>query len=116
VALVIPELKGKLSGYAIRVPIPDGSITDFSAVLKKEVTKEEINEAMKKASDTNLKGILEYSEEPLVSIDIVGNPHSCIFDSQLTIANGSFIKIVGWYDNEFGYSCRIVDLMEKLLK
>ncbi|MBI5324222.1 MAG: type I glyceraldehyde-3-phosphate dehydrogenase [Ignavibacteriae bacterium] len=115
VALVIPELKGKLNGYAIRVPVPDGSITDFSAVLKKEVTKEEINSAMKKAADTNLKGILEYSTEPLVSIDIVGNPHSCIFDSELTIASGNFIKVVGWYDNEFGYSCRIVDLMSKLL-
>ncbi len=115
VALVIPELKGKLNGYAIRVPVPDGSITDFTAILKKEVTKEEINSAMKKASETSLKGIMEYSTEPLVSVDIIGNPHSCIFDSELTIANGNFIKIVGWYDNEFGYSCRIEDLMEKLL-
>src|SRR3989339_530043 len=115
VGLVLPELKGKLNGYAIRVPVPDGSLTDFSAVLLKEVTKEEINAAMKKASETSLKGILEYSEEPLVSVDIVGNPHSCIFDSQLTIASGNFIKAVGWYDNEFGYSCRIVDLMVKLM-
>ena len=115
VGLVLPELKGKLNGYAIRVPVPDGSLTDFSAVLLKEVTKEEINAAMKKASETSLKGILEYSEEPLVSVDIVGNPHSSIFDSQLTIASGNFIKAVGWYDNEFGYSCRIVDLMVKLM-
>ncbi|TAL70063.1 MAG: type I glyceraldehyde-3-phosphate dehydrogenase [Bacteroidetes bacterium] len=115
VALVIPELKGKLNGYAIRIPVPDGSITDFSAVLKKEVIKEEINSAMKKAAETSLKGILEYSTEPLVSVDIIGNSHSCIFDSELTIASGNFIKVVGWYDNEFGYSCRIVDLMEKLL-
>jgi glyceraldehyde 3-phosphate dehydrogenase len=116
VGLVIPELKGKLLGYAVRVPVPDGSITDFTAVLDKPATKEEINAAMKNAADTYLKGIMEYSDEPLVSTDILGNPHSCIFDSQLTIADGNLVKIVGWYDNEFGYSCRIVDLIEKLEK
>jgi glyceraldehyde 3-phosphate dehydrogenase len=115
VGLVIPELKGKLGGYSVRVPVPDGSITDFAAVLKKEATKEEINTAMKNAADTYLKGIMEYSEEPLVSIDIVGNPYSCIFDSQLTQSFGNFVKIVGWYDNEFGYSSRIVDLLVKLM-
>lgn len=116
VGLVIPEVKGKLNGYAVRVPVPDGSLTDLSAVLSKEVTRDEINQAMKAAADTYLKGILEYSEEPLVSRDIVGNSHSCIFDSQLTEANGNLIKIVGWYDNEWGYSCRIVDLIVKVGK
>ncbi|MFC2130450.1 type I glyceraldehyde-3-phosphate dehydrogenase [Bacteroidota bacterium] len=114
VGLVIPELQGKLQGYAIRVPVPDGSITDFSAILSKEVTADEINAVMKEASEQNLRGILEYSDEPLVSNDIIGNPHSCIFDSQLTSAQGNFVKVVGWYDNEYGYSCRIVDLIMKL--
>ncbi|MCX8054959.1 MAG: type I glyceraldehyde-3-phosphate dehydrogenase [Ignavibacteria bacterium] len=116
VGLVIPELKGKLKGYSVRVPVPDGSITDFAAVLSREVTIEEVNEAMKKASETYLKGIMEYSTDPLVSTDIVGNPHSCIFDSLLTDVQGNFVKVVGWYDNEFGYSCRIVDLILKLGK
>jgi glyceraldehyde 3-phosphate dehydrogenase len=119
VGLVIPELQGKLQGYAIRVPVPDGSITDFAAILKKDVTKEEINAAMKEAADTSMKGILEYSEDELVSTDIVGNAHSCIFDSKLTdVAGGKskFVKVVGWYDNEFGYSNRIVDLIEKVGK
>lgn len=114
VGLVIPELKGKLKGYAVRVPVPDGSITDFAAVLSREVTVEEVNEAMKKASETYLKGILEYSTDPLVSTDIVGNPHSCIFDSSLTDVNGNLVKVVGWYDNEYGYSCRTADLILKL--
>lgn len=114
VGLVIPELQGKLQGYAIRVPVPDGSITDFACLLKKETTAQEINAAMKLASETYLKGIMEYSDEPLVSTDILGNSHSCIFDSQLTSVQGKFAKVVGWYDNEFGYSCRIVDLIEKL--
>lgn len=111
---VLPELKGKLNGYAVRVPVPDGSLTDFTAVLNTEVTAEDINKAMKNAAETNLKGILEYSEDPLVSTDIIGNPHSCIFDSKLTQAHGNLVKVVGWYDNEFGYSCRIVDLVLKL--
>lgn len=114
VGLVIPELTGKLKGYALRVPVPDGSITDFSAVLSKPATKEEINEAMKQASETYLKGILQYTDEPIVSTDIIGNPFSCIFDSQLTDSQGTFVKVVGWYDNEFGYSNRIVDLVVKL--
>ena len=119
VGLVIPELKGKLQGYAIRIPVPDGSITDFTAVLKKEVTIDEINIAMKEASETYLKGILEYSNDPLVSQDIVGNRHSCIFDSKLTDVIGgksTNIKVVGWYDNEWGYSCRTVDLISKIGK
>lgn len=114
VGLVIPELSGKLKGYAVRIPLPDGSLTDFAAVLKTTVTKEEINAAMKEASETYLKGILEYSTDPLVSSDIVGNPHSCIFDSDLTDVNGNLVKVVGWYDNEFGYSNRIVDLLLKV--
>lgn len=114
VGLVIPELSGKLKGYALRVPVPDGSITDFSAILKKPATKEEINAAMKEASETFLKGIMQYTDEPIVSSDIIGNPYSCIFDSQLTDSQGNFVKIVGWYDNEFGYSNRIVDLTVRL--
>lgn len=114
VAEVLPEMKGKLNGYAVRIPIPDGSLTDLTAVLSREVTAQEINEAMKKAAEGPMKGILEYSDEPLVSSDIVGNPHSCIFDSGLTQARGTLVKIVGWYDNEFGYSNRICDLVLKL--
>ncbi len=114
VGLVIPELKGKLNGYAVRVPIPDGSLTDFNCILKSEATREQINEAIKEAAETQLRGILEYSEEPLVSSDIIGNPHSVIFDSLLTDVQGKMVKVVGWYDNEFGYSNRLVDLMIKL--
>lgn len=114
VGLVLPQLKGKLDGYALRVPIPDGSVTDLTAILKREATKEEINEAMKAAAEGPLKGILEYCVDEIVSTDIVGNPSSCIFDSKLTSANGTLVKIVGWYDNEFGYSSRIADLIAKL--
>lgn len=116
VGLVLPELKGKLQGYSVRVPLPDGSLTDLTAVLSKVVTKEEINAAMKEAAETTMKGILEYSTDPLVSSDIIGNPASCIFDSLLTDVNGNLVKIVGWYDNEFGYSNRIIDLVIKVGK
>ncbi len=113
---VIPELKGKLNGGAFRVPTPDGSVTDFTAVLDKDATVDAVNAAFKKAaSEKSYKGVLEYSDEPLVSADIVGNPHSCIFDSQLTLMLGNrFVKVVGWYDNEWGYSNRCVELMEML--
>lgn len=111
---VLPELKGKLDGFSFRVPTPDGSVTDFTAVLKKETSKEEINAAMKAAADTYLKGILEYSEDPLVSVDIIGNPHSCIFDAQSTMSMGNLVKVVGWYDNEWGYSNRVIDLLVKV--
>jgi glyceraldehyde 3-phosphate dehydrogenase len=112
VALVLPHLKGKLDGLAIRVPVPTGSCTDLVAVLKKPATKDEINAAMKKASETTLKGIMEYVTDPIVSVDIVGNPHSCIFDSGLTtVMDGNFIKVIGWYDNEAGYSNRAADLI-----
>jgi len=114
VGKVIPALNGKLNGMAVRVPTPDGSLTDFVAELKKEVTAEEINAAMKKASEAGLKGIMEYSEDPLVSVDIIGNPHSCIFDSLATMAIGNQVKVVGWYDNEWGYSNRVVDLVAKI--
>lgn len=119
VGLVIPELKGKLQGYSVRVPVADGSLTDFTAVLKTDVTKEDINDAIKEAAETYLKGILEYSTDPLVSTDILGNKHSCIFDSQLTDViggKGKVVKVVGWYDNECGYSNRIADLILKIIK
>tara|TARA_R110002096_G_scaffold200639_13_gene384752 strand:- start:6373 stop:7371 length:999 start_codon:yes stop_codon:yes gene_type:complete len=114
IGLVIPELNGKLQGGAFRVPTPTGSVTDFSAVLSKETTVEEINAAYKAAADGPLKGVFEYSEEPLVLKDIVGNPHSCILDGLTTMAQGSFVKVVGWYDNEWGYSNRAVDAMEMI--
>jgi glyceraldehyde 3-phosphate dehydrogenase len=108
-SLALPELEGKLSGMALRVPIPDGSITDLTLILDREVTKDEINAAMKEAAEGPLQGILQYSEEPLVSIDIVGNPHSCIFDAPSTLANGRLVKVLGWYDNEMGYSTRLAE-------
>jgi len=114
VALVLPHLKGKLDGVAMRVPIPDGSLTDLVAVLKNDVTADEINTAMKKASENELKGIMEYTEDPIVSIDIIGNPHSCILDAKMTSANGNLAKVIGWYDNEAGYSNRAADLIERL--
>ena len=98
----------------MRVPIPDGSITDFTCVLKKTATVEEINTVFKNASEGSLKGILEYTSDPIVSIDIIGNTHSCIFDSELTMVIGNTIKVVGWYDNETGYSCRVSELIEKI--
>ncbi len=114
VGKVIPELKGKLDGFSLRVPTPDASITDFVAVLKKPATKDQVNAAMKNAAATSLKGILEYSEDDLVSTDIIGNSHSCVFDSQLTMAQGNTVKVFGWYDNEWGFSCRVVDLLKKI--
>jgi glyceraldehyde 3-phosphate dehydrogenase len=114
VGLVLPHLAGKLNGNSLRVPTPTGSATDFVVTLKKETTVEEVNAAFKKASETNLKGILEYSEDPLVSSDIVGNPHSCIFDADTTMVMGNTVKIMGWYDNEAGYSNRIADLIAKV--
>lgn len=111
VGLVMPEMKGKLDGQAVRVPTPDGSLTDLTAILKRDVTAEEINAAMKEAAEGDLKGILEYTEDPIVSIDIVGNTHSCIFDASLTSTNGNLVKVLGWYDNEFGYATRVADLV-----
>lgn len=114
VGLVLPHLKGKLDGNAMRVPTPDGSITDLSVILKREASAEEINAVMKQASETTMKGILEFATDELVSVDIIGNPHSCVFDSKLTTSMGNFVKVVGWYDNEYGYSSRVADLMERL--
>jgi glyceraldehyde 3-phosphate dehydrogenase len=114
VGKVIPELKGRLDGFALRVPTPDGSITDFVALLSKDVTVDEVNAAMKAAAEGPMKGILEYCTDPIVSSDIVGNSHSCIYDVDSTMVNGNLVKVVGWYDNEFGYSCRVVDLVKKI--
>jgi glyceraldehyde 3-phosphate dehydrogenase len=114
VALVLPQMKGKLNGSSMRVPIPTGSITDFTVVLKTPATKDEINAAFKKAADNELKGILYYETDPIVSIDIVGNKHSCIFDSDLTLVIGNTCKVLGWYDNESGYSARLADLAARI--
>ena len=111
-SLALPQLEGRLDGLSLRVPIPDGSITDLVVVLGREVTKDEVNDAFKAAADGPMKGILEYTEHPIVSADIVGNPHSCIVDGLSTMVNGSMVKVLGWYDNEWGYSCRLVDLAQ----
>jgi glyceraldehyde 3-phosphate dehydrogenase len=111
-ALVIPEVKGKIDGIAVRVPTPDVSLTDLTCVVERKVTKEEVNAAFKNASKTSLLGVLGYSEVPLVSIDYVGDPHSCTLDALSTIViDGTLVKISGWYDNEWGYSSRCVDLL-----
>lgn len=118
VALVLPELKGKLDGFATRVPTPDGSMVDLTVELEREVSVDEINAAMKAAAEGSLKGILEYTEDPLVSIDIVGNPASSVFDSKLTMVlggEGNFVKCISWYDNEWGYSNRVKDLAKIML-
>jgi glyceraldehyde 3-phosphate dehydrogenase len=109
-SLVIPELKGKLDGYSLRVPVPDGSITDLVVELSREVTKDEVNAAYRAAAEGSLKGILYYTEDQIVSSDIVGSPASCTFDASITMANGNQVKVFGWYDNEWGYSSRLVDL------
>mgnify|MGYP006278943059 CR=1 len=114
VGKVIPELKGKMDGMAVRVPTPTGSLVDFVANLKTEATKEEINAAMKEAAEGPMKGVLEYCEDPIVSVDVVHNTHSSIFDAQSTMADGKMVKVLAWYDNEWGYSYRVVDLAEKL--
>ncbi|MDO9551710.1 type I glyceraldehyde-3-phosphate dehydrogenase [Rhodonellum sp.] len=109
--IVLPHLKDRIEASAMRVPVPDGSLTDLTVLLKRETTSAEINAIFKKEADGKLKGILEYEENPIVSIDIIGNPHSCIFDAGLTSAKGNLVKIVGWYDNEAGYSNRLMDLI-----
>ncbi|MGI8774354.1 MAG: type I glyceraldehyde-3-phosphate dehydrogenase [Actinomycetota bacterium] len=110
-ALAMPELKGRLDGLALRVPVPDGSITDIVAILNSEVTKDEVNDAYREAAQSSsMKGILKYTEDPIVSTDIVGDSHSCIIDGLSTMANGNMVKVLGWYDNEWGYSNRLVDL------
>jgi glyceraldehyde 3-phosphate dehydrogenase len=114
IALILPHLKGKLDGIALRVPVPSGSMTDLTVKLSREVSVKEINETFRKASENGMKGILEYTEDPIVSADIVGNSHSCILDSDLTMVMGTTVKVIGWYDNEAGYSNRISDLTEKM--
>ncbi len=119
VSKIFPSLKGKLGGSAMRVPVADGSITELTVLLKEEVSEKEINEAFKEAAQGQMKGILEYSEEPLVSTDIIGNTHSAIFDAELTSVNGGkgkLVKVISWYDNEAGYSWRLADLAKKLME
>ncbi|MEE9118661.1 MAG: type I glyceraldehyde-3-phosphate dehydrogenase, partial [Calditrichia bacterium] len=117
VGKVIPELNGKLDGVAIRVPVSDGSIIDLVAEVGKDVSADDINVAMKKAADGEMKGVLEYCEDPIVSIDVVGNPHSSVFDSLSTgVMDGNFVKVFSWYDNEWGYSCRTLDLAKLMAK
>ena len=113
-SLVLEAMKGRLDGTSLRVPVPTGSITDFVAVLKGSPSKDEINAAFKAASTGELKGVLEYTDQPIVSSDIVTNPHSCVFDSDLTMAMGNLVKVLGWYDNEWGYSNRLVDLVSHI--
>jgi glyceraldehyde 3-phosphate dehydrogenase len=115
IGLVIPELKGKVDGVAVRAPVSDGSIVDLVVRVGAEVTADEVNARFREAADTGpLEGILQYTEEPLVSTDVVGNSYSAIFDSDLTMAHGTAVKVFGWYDNEWGYSCRLVDLVQRL--
>jgi glyceraldehyde 3-phosphate dehydrogenase len=116
VGKVIPSLKGKLDGMAVRVPTPTGSLVDLTVTLEKETTIEEINAAVKAAAETSMKGILEYTEDPIVSVDIIHNSHSSIFDALSTMVIGKTVKVVSWYDNEWGYSCRVVDLLLKAAK
>jgi glyceraldehyde 3-phosphate dehydrogenase len=117
VGKVLPQLNGKLDGLAMRVPVPDGSVVDLACRLRKHVSRREINDAVRKAAEGPMKRVVEYSEEPLVSSDIIGNTHSSIFDSLSTIANGDgFARILSWYDNEWGYSNRVVDLIEEIVE
>jgi glyceraldehyde 3-phosphate dehydrogenase len=113
VGLVLPELKGKLNGFSMRVPTPDVSVVDLVAEIEKDATVEEINAALKEAAEGKMKGILAYSDEPLVSIDYLGNPHSSIVDGKSTmVIEGNLIKVLSWYDNEWGFSCRMIDLLK----
>ncbi|NLE61400.1 MAG: aldehyde dehydrogenase, partial [Planctomycetes bacterium] len=117
VGKVLPELEGRLTGISLRVPVPVGSVTDLVAVLKKDVTAEEVNAAMKSAAEGPLKGILQYNTDPIVSTDIIGNPHSSIFDAGWTqVIGGNLLKVLSWYDNEYGYSSRTADLIARLAR
>ncbi len=120
IGLVLPDLDGKLDGLSLRVPVPDGSITDLTVEVKQDVTPEQVNQAFREAAGSNLKGILEYTEDPIVSSDIVDNPHSCILDGKSTMVipkgKGPMVKVLGWYDNEWGYSCRTADLVARVGK
>jgi glyceraldehyde 3-phosphate dehydrogenase len=117
IGLVVPELKGKLDGISIRVPVPDGSLVDLTCEVSRTVTKEEVNAALKAAAEGPMRGIMEYSEEELVSSDIIGNPHSSIVDSKLTsVMDGNLVKAFSWYDNEWGFSCRVIDLIQLMAR
>lgn len=116
ITLTYPDLIGKIGGAGIRVPVKDGSLTDITCIINKETTVDQINALFKVAANSDLKGILSYTEDPIVSTDIIGDPNSCIFDAQLTHVIGRMVKIVGWYDNEFGYSSRLADLIERIAK
>ncbi|MFO0495471.1 MAG: type I glyceraldehyde-3-phosphate dehydrogenase [Flavobacteriia bacterium] len=111
---IFPDLEGKMGGCGVRVPVPDGSFTDLTIVAKNPPTVEQINAAMKKAAETYLKGIMAYTEDPIVSVDVIGNPHSCLFDAELTSVVNNMVKVVGWYDNEAGYSNRLLELVAKI--
>jgi glyceraldehyde 3-phosphate dehydrogenase len=115
IGLVLPDLQGKVDGMAMRAPVPTGSVIDFVARVSRETTVDEVNAAFRAAADGPLKGLLQYSTDPLVSTDIMHSPYSCIFDSELTMVSGTMVKVFGWYDNEWGYSCRLVDLVGRLL-
>jgi glyceraldehyde 3-phosphate dehydrogenase len=115
IGLVLPELKGKIDGMAVRAPVPTGSLTDLTVRVARDTTRDDVNAAFRAAADSgSLNGFLQFSDEPLVSTDIVHSPYSCIFDSELTMVSGSLVKVLGWYDNEWGYSCRLVDLVGRL--
>ncbi len=114
VTRIFPHLEGKVGGCGIRVPVPNGSITDITCVLSKPTSVSEINDAFKRAAESNLKGILQYCTDPIVSVDIIGNTHSCILDAEFTSVVGNMVKVMGWYDNEMGYSCRIADLIQRI--
>jgi glyceraldehyde 3-phosphate dehydrogenase len=117
IGLVLPDLKGKVDGIALRAPVPDGSVVDLVVRVARETSVDEVNEAFRRAADSGpLEGILRYSDEALVSQDVVGSSYSCVFDSELTMVNGSLVKVFGWYDNEWGYSCRLVDLVERMAR
>jgi glyceraldehyde 3-phosphate dehydrogenase len=111
---IFPSLEGKVGGCGIRVPVPDGSLTDITFIVKNPIAVEKINQAFKEAANGNLKGIMEYTEDPIVSVDCIGNRHSVLFDAQLTSVIGNMIKVVGWYDNEAGYSARLADLVQRI--
>jgi glyceraldehyde 3-phosphate dehydrogenase len=116
IGLVLPELKGKVDGVAMRAPVPNGSVVDLVVRVARDTSAEEVNEAFQAAASGSLDGILRYSDEPLVSSDVIGSPYSCTFDSELTMASGNLVKVFGWYDNEWGYSCRLVDLVERMVR
>jgi glyceraldehyde 3-phosphate dehydrogenase len=117
IGLVMPDLKGKVDGMAMRAPVPDGSVVDLVVVVSRETSVDEVNEAFRRAADTGpLEGLLQYTDEPIVSTDVVGSSYSCVFDSQLTMVNGSLVKVFGWYDNEWGYSCRLVDFVDQMAR